>query len=167
MVRLRKTRSKKWKLENQRDESVEKLLDKVNVNANDASTAEAFSPTCDAQAMMVDSVDLNDAVAAAAANKQDCEEEEEAAAKKMTGECGENTQKDEEIRKLIKERKKIAKSDKHQWKELSKQIKKCNRDKKRPRTQENTEKKSNIIPKVRNDKGETIASRSGTANVFG
>ena len=47
----------------------------------------------------------------------------------MKGECGENTQEDEEIGKLIKERTKIAKSDKHRPKELSKQINKCIRDK--------------------------------------
>ena len=53
-------------------------------------------------------------------------------------------------------------------KELSKQINKCIRDKKTTKkTQGNTAKKSNIIPKVTYDKGETITSRSGIANVFG
>ena len=70
-------------------------------------------------------------------------------------------------------------------KELSKKIKKCIRDRKRTKRKEKIQRileevrgiksisyvksgrKRTFIPKVKNDKGETITSRKGIANVFG
>ena len=80
---------------------------------------------------------------------------------------------------------KRSKGEKHKLKELSKRIKKCIRERKRAKRQEKiqqtleeirgiksfscvkTERKSTLIPKVKNDTGETITYRKGIANVFG
>ena len=88
---------------------------------------------------------------------------------------------DDEIIKLIEERRNIAKGDRHQLRVLSKRIKKCIRDRKRRERQENIQRimensevskvyhagrKRTLIPKVKNDKA-TITSRKGIACVFG
>ena len=93
---------------------------------------------------------------------------------------------DEEIRRLIEERRNIVKGDEHQLNDLSKKIKKSasetqKRTKRQEKIQRNLEefrgiksrsciksgRKRTLIPKVKNDKGETITSRKGIANVFG
>ena len=92
---------------------------------------------------------------------------------------------DDEIRRLIEERRNTVEGDKHHLKELSKKIKKCIRDRKRTKRQEKTQRilqefrgiksisciksgrNGTLIPKEKNDKGETITSRKGIANVFG
>ena len=94
------------------------------------------------------------------------------------------SEKDDEIRSLVEEMRNIAKGEKHKLKELSKRIKKCIRERKRAqregKIQQNLEefrgiqsisciksgRKRKLIPKVQNDKGETITSREGIANVF-
>ena len=94
-------------------------------------------------------------------------------------------ERDEAIRRLIEERRNIVKGDKHQLKDLSKKIKKCIRDSKRTKRQEQilwileefrgiksrscikSGRKRTLIPKVRNDTGKTITSRKGIATVFG
>ena len=89
---------------------------------------------------------------------------------------------DEEIRRLVEERRNTTKDEKHKLKELSKRIKKCIRERKRAKRQKtynrflkNSEAskeyhakhlrkmKRTLIPKVKNDKGETIMSRKGIA----
>ena len=88
----------------------------------------------------------------------------------------------DEIRRPIEERRNTVKGDKHQ---LSKRIKACIRDRKRTKRQEKIQRileefrgiksfscttsgrKRTVVPKVKNDRGETITSRKGVANVFG
>ena len=125
-------------------------------------------------------------------NKDD--EDDAAAAKKKNqkhrrhAEANENDKaekEDDEIKRLIEERRSIAEGDKQRLKEVSKKIKKCIRDNKRSRRQEKIQrileafrgiknisniksaKKETLIPKVNNEKGETVTSRKGIANVFG
>ena len=84
---------------------------------------------------------------------------------------------DDEIRKLVEERRNTAKEEKYLLKELSKRIKKYIRERKRSNRQEKIQRileefrgiksisciksgrKRTLIPKVKNDKGETITSR--------
>ena len=97
----------------------------------------------------------------------------------------EKHKKDNEIKRLIEERRSIPNSDQQQLKEVSKRIKKCARNKNRAKRKEMTQqileqfrgiknisqiksaKKKTLIPKMRNAKGETVTSRKGIANVFG
>ena len=92
---------------------------------------------------------------------------------------------DDDIRKLIEERRNTAKGDRHQLKELNKRIEKCIRERKRTKRQEKIQRileefrgtkenhaskngrKRMFIPKVKNDEGETITWRKVIANVFG
>ena len=93
--------------------------------------------------------------------------------------------KDAEILRLIEERRSTPKEEKQRLKELSKRIKKCIREKKRMKRQQDiqrileefqgvrnipgikTAKKKVLITKIENDKGECITSRKGIADVFG
>ena len=89
------------------------------------------------------------------------------------------SERDDEIRSLVDERRNIAKGEKHELKELSKRIKKCTRERKRAKRQEKIQqileefrgiksgRERALIPKVKNDKCETITSRKGIANIFG
>ena len=71
-------------------------------------------------------------------NKQ--ERKNEAAAAKKIPEVNEEVSiEDVDIRRLIEERKSTAKGEKQRLKELSKQIRKCIRDKKRTKKQEKIE----------------------------
>ena len=88
-------------------------------------------------------------------------------------------------RRLIVERRNAVKGDKHQLKELSKKMKMCMWDRQRTKWQEKIQRileefrgiesrscitsgrKRTLIPKVKNDKAETITSRKGIANVLG
>ena len=89
--------------------------------------------------------------------------------------------KDAEILRLIEERRSTPKEEKQRLKDLSKRIKKCIREKKRMKRQQDiqrilekfkgvrnikTAKKKVLIPKTKNDKGECITSRKGIADVF-
>ena len=92
---------------------------------------------------------------------------------------------DDEIKRLIKERRTIAREDKQQLKEVSKRMKKCIRKITRAKRKEaiqrilekfsginnisqiKSAKKKTLIPKTKNEKGETVTSRKGIANVFG
>ena len=91
------------------------------------------------------------------------------------------SEEDDEIRRLVEERRNTAKGEKHKLKEF----KTCIRERKRTIRQEKVQqileefrdilriscvesgRKRSLIPKVKNDKGETITSRKGIANVFG
>ena len=96
-----------------------------------------------------------------------------------------STKEDVEIRRLIEERRTTPKEERERLKEVSKQIKKCIRDKKRAKRQEDIQriledfkgiknipgiksaKRTVLITKIKNEKGEVITSRKGIANVFG
>ena len=77
----------------------------------------------------------------------------------------------------MEERRNTAKGEKHQLKELSKRIKnrqaKNTADSRRNQRHQKSisciksARKRTFIPKVKNDTGESIISRKGTANVFG
>ena len=89
-----------------------------------------------------------------------------------------------EIRRLIKERRTTPKEEKQRSKDVSKQIRKCIRDKKRAKRQEEIQriledfkgiekipgiksaKRRALITKIKNEKGGVITSRKGIANVF-
>ena len=90
-----------------------------------------------------------------------------------------------EIRRLIEERRTTPKEEKQRSKDVSKQIRKCIRDKKRAKRQEEIQriledfngikkipgiksaKRRALITKIKNEKGGVITSRKGIANVFG
>ena len=92
---------------------------------------------------------------------------------------------DDEIKRLIKERRTIAREDKQQLKEVRKRIKKCIRNKTRANRKEviqqilekfsgiknisqiKSARKKTLISKTKIEKGETVTSRKGIANVFG
>ena len=97
----------------------------------------------------------------------------------------ERVDKDAEITRLIEERRKLPKEEKHRLKELSKKIKNCIREKKRVKRHHDIErileefkgvqtiprvksaKKRVLITKIKNTKGECITSRKGIADTFG
>ena len=97
----------------------------------------------------------------------------------------ESVDKDAEILRLIEERRKMPKEEKHRLKELSKKkIKKCIREKKRVKRHHDIErileefkgvrnipriktaKKRVLITKIKNKEGEYITSRKGIADTF-
>ena len=104
------------------------------------------------------------------------------AAAKKNEEC---LDKDAEILRLIEERRSMSKEEKQRLKDLSKNIKKCIREKKRMKRQQDiqrileefkgvrniprikTAKKRVLITKIKNQKGECITSRKGIADAFG
>ena len=68
---------------------------------------------------------------------------------------------DDEIRRLIEERRRITKGDRHQLREVSKRIKKCIRDRKE-------QKDKNIQRILKEFRGhQTITARKGITNVIG
>ena len=93
--------------------------------------------------------------------------------------------KDAEILRLIEERRSTPIEEKQRLKEVSKCFKKCIRDKKRMKRQQDIQriledfkgvrnipgiksaKKRILITRIRNEKGERITSRKGIADVFG
>ena len=93
--------------------------------------------------------------------------------------------KDAEILRLIKERRSTPKEKKQRIKDLSKRLKKCVRERKRMKRQQDiqrileefkgvrnipgikTAKKKVLITTIKNDKGECITSRKGIADVLG
>ena len=93
--------------------------------------------------------------------------------------------KDVEILRLIEERRKMPKEERQRLKELSKEITKCIREKKRMKRHHDIErileefkgvrnipriksaKKRVLITKIKNKKGECITSRKGIADTFG
>ena len=93
--------------------------------------------------------------------------------------------KDAEILRLIEERRSTPKEEKQRLKDLSRSTKKCIREKKRMKRQQDiqrileefkgvrnipgikTAKKRVLITKIKNDKGECITSRKGIADAFG
>ena len=97
----------------------------------------------------------------------------------------ESVDKDAEIMRLIEERRKMPKEEKHRLKELSKKIKNCIREKERVKRHHDIErileefkgvrtipriktaKKRVLITKIKNKKGECITSRKGIADTFG
>ena len=109
-------------------------------------------------------------------------QETTSAAAKKKDEC---VDKDAEILRLIEERRKMPKEERHRLKELSKKIKKCIREKKRMKRHQDIErileefkgfrniprikaaKKKVLITKIKNKKGECITSRKGIADTFG
>ena len=113
---------------------------------------------------------------------EDGEEAGETAAAKETEEI---SKKDVEIRRLIEERRSTPKEEKQRLKEVSKCTRKCIRDKKRLKRQQDIQriledfkgvrnipgiksaKKKVLITKVKNELGENITSRKGIANVCG
>ena len=104
------------------------------------------------------------------------------AAAKRDEEC---LDKDAEILRLIEERRSMPKEEKQRLKDLSKSLKKCIREKKRMKRQQDIErileefkgvrnipviktaKKRVPITKINNEKGECITSRKGIADAFG
>ena len=104
------------------------------------------------------------------------------AAAKESEEC---LDKDAEILRLIEERRSTPKEEKQRLKDLSKSLKKCIREKKRMKRQQDTQrileefkgvrnipgikaaKKRVLITKINNDKGECITSRKGIADALG
>ena len=108
-------------------------------------------------------------------------QETTSAAAKKKDEC---VDKDAEILRLIEERRKMPKEGRHRLKELKK-IKKCIREKKRMKRQQDIErileefkgvrnipriktaKKRVLITKIKNKRGECITSRKGIADTFG
>ena len=131
----------------------------------------------------------SDARAEAAVAVQE-QKEAETAKKKTQAEGWTNEEKktqssDDEIKRLIKERRTIAREDKQQLKEVSKRIKECIRNKTKAKrieamkqilekfsgikniSQIKSARKKTLILKTKNEKGETVTSRKGSANVFG
>ena len=122
---------------------------------------------------------------AAASKKEKNANGKAAAAKKISEENCEDTSEDETIRRLIEERRGIARGEKQHLKEVSQQIRKCIRNKKRSKRQDKIQgvleelrginnisciepaKKRMLVPKVENEIGDTITSRKGIVNVFG
>ena len=112
---------------------------------------------------------------------KELQETTSAAAKKND----EYVDKDVEILRLIEERRKIPKEERQRLKELSKEIKKCIREKRRMKRHHDIErileefkgvrnipriksaKKRVFITKIKNKKGECITSRKGIADTFG
>ena len=157
---------------------------------NDAAQAKAHAEG-DAEGKAA----ASDAHAEAAVAAQ--EQKEAETAKKKTqaegwtneGATGSRSKKTEssdvEIKRLIKERRTIAIEDKQPLKEVSKRIKKRVRNKTRAKRKEaiqqilekfsgiknisqiKSARKKTLILKTKNEKGETVTSRRGIANVFG
>ena len=116
---------------------------------------------------------------------EDSEDGEEEGGTAAARENDEISRKDAEIRRLIELRRSTPKEEKQRVKELSKSIKKCIRDKKRVKKQQEIQKiledfkgvsnipgiksakKKVLITKIKNERGEIITSRKGIANVFG
>ena len=114
--------------------------------------------------------------------EKDDEEADETAAAKQTEEI---SKEDVEIRRLTEERRNTPKEEKQRLKEVSKCIKKCIRDKKRMKIQQDIQriledfkgvkniagfkiaKRRVLITKIENERGEIITPRKGIANVFG
>ena len=114
-------------------------------------------------------------------DSKEIQETTSAAAKKKE-ECFD---KDAEILRLIEERRSMPKEEKQRLKDLSKNLKKCIREKKRMKRQQDIErileefkgvrnipriktaKKRVLITKIKNEKGECITSRKGIADTFG
>ena len=104
------------------------------------------------------------------------------AAAKKNEEC---LDKDAEILRLIEERRSMPKEEKQRLKDLSKKTKKCIREKKRMKRQQDIErileefrgvrnipriktaKKRVLITKIKNEKGECITSQKGIADASG
>ena len=89
------------------------------------------------------------------------------------------TSEDENIRRLIEERRNTARGEKQHLKEVSKQIRKCIRNKKRIKKKRYDEslksseasktyrrRKRILIPIAKKDIGDTITSRKGISNDF-
>ena len=109
-------------------------------------------------------------------------QETTSAAAKKNDEC---VDKDSEILRLIEERRNVPKEERQRLKSLSKNFKKCIREKKRMKRQQDIErileefkgvrsiprikkaKKRVLITKIKNEKGECITSRKGIADTFG
>ena len=124
------------------------------------------------------------ASAAAADGKTIAERHAAAPEGTVASEAQETNEKDEKFRALVQEKKTIAKHEKDRIREISKKIKKCIRDNKRMKRQEQIQKilekvkgtrnipsvksvkKRILIAKVRSKEGETIQTRQGIANVF-
>ena len=116
---------------------------------------------------------------------EDSEVGEEEGGSAAVRESDEISRKDAEIRRLVELRRSTPKEEKQRVKELSKSIKKCIRDKKRVKRQQeiqkipedfkgvssipgiNSAKKKVLITKIKNERGENMTSRTGIANVFG
>ena len=114
-------------------------------------------------------------------DSKEIQETTSAAAKKNE----EYLDKDAEILRLIEERRSMPKEEKQRVKDLSKNLKKCIREKKRMKRHQDIErileefkgvrnipriktaKKRVLITKIKNEKGECITSRKGIADTFG
>ena len=135
---------------------------------------DAVCPKCDDEATAVDEDATN--------NQEQNANEGAAAAKKHTRRKDEITNPNVEIRKLIEDRRNTARGEKQHLKEVTKQIRKCIRYKKRSKRQNKIKRileefrgiKNIICKKSAKDrvliskvnKGDTITSKQGTTNVL-